>query len=266
MRTWWRLAGAFLRRDVQVARSYRAALVGQLVGTLLFLASFAVVAPVVDDGFAERFGTGYIAFAAVGIAVTGALLAALQAFSESVREAQLEGTLEAFLMAPASRPAVVAAMGAYPIVAGFVGTALTLVVAAVATADFDVQPVSLLLAASVSVGAFAALGLLAGAVILVVKRGNPVATLLGMLGSLTGGAYAPVETFPSWLQRVAEANPITYALRAWRAALLQAAGPGEVVESLWVLVGVTVVVGPLAWWALGRAVDVARADGTLASY
>ena len=266
MRGWLRLAGAFLRRDLQVARSYRAALAGQVVGTLLFLASFAVVAPVIETDFAERFGTGYIAFAAVGIAVTGALLAALQAFSESVREAQLEGTLEAFLMAPASRPSVVAAMGAYPVVAGFAGALLTLLVAAVATGDFEVQPVSLVLAAVVSLAAFSALGLLAGAAVLLVKRGNPVATLLGMLGSLTGGAYAPVETFPSWLQRVADANPITYALRAWRGALVEGASPGDVGGSLLVLVVLAAVLAPVAWSALGRAVDVARRDGTLATY
>jgi len=266
MRSWLRVAGAFLRRDVLVARSYRAALVGQVAGTLLFLASFAVVAPVVDHDFAERFGTGYVAFAAVGIAATGALLAALQAFSESVREAQLEGTLEAFLMAPTTRPAVVTAMGTYPVVAGFAAAALTLVVAGIATGDFDVQPVSLLVAAVASVAAFSALGLLAGAAVLVIKRGNPVATLVGMVGSVTGGAYAPVDTFPSWLRGVAAANPITYALKAWRGALVAGKSPGELGHPLLVLAGVAVVIGPLAWWALTRAIDVARADGTLATY
>lgn len=266
MRAWLRLAGAFLRRDLQVARSYRAALLGQVAGTLLFLASFAVVAPVIDDDFASTYGAGYVAFAAVGIAVTGALLSSLQAFSEGVREAQLEGTLEAFLMAPARRQSVITAMGAYPVAAGVAAALLTLVVAKVSTGDFDVQPLSLLLAAVASVAAFAALGLLAGAAVLVVKRGNPVATLLGMVGSVTGGAYAPVDTFPSWLRQVADLNPITYALEAWRGALLGGEAPGGIGHPLAVLVVVALVAGPLAWWALGRAVDVARTDGTLASY
>ena len=262
----WRRVGAFLRRDVRIARSYRAALVGQVIGSLLFLASFAVVAPVVRDDFAGEFGTGYIPFAAVGIAVTGALLSALQAFADSVREAQLEGTLEAMLMAPARRQSVVASMGAYPVVAGLLGALLTLVVTAVAAGDFDVQPLTLVLAAVTSLGAFGALGLLAGAAVLLVKRGNPLATLVGMVGALAGGAYAPVETFPRWLQLVADANPVTYALDAWRGALLEGAAPGGIGQPLAVLVAVTAVVTPLAWWALGRAIDAARADGTLASY
>lgn len=261
-----RLAGAFLRRDVRIMRSYRAALVGQLLGTLLFLASFAVVSPIISEDFGDRYGAGYLAFAAVGIAVTGALLSALQAFSESVREAQLEGTLEAVLMAPVRREAVVAAMGAYPVLAGTAAAGLTLAVAAGLAGGFDVHPVSVLLALVVSLAAFAALGLLAAAVVLVAKRGNPVATLIGMVGAVTAGAYAPVDTFPGWLQAVADVNPLTYALDAWRSATLRGEGPGAVAGELGVLGTVAVVVGPLAWWVLGRAIDVARRDGTLVSY
>lgn len=261
-----RIVTAFLVRDVRVVRSYRAALLGQVTGTLLFLASFAVVAPIVTDGFADEHGAGYVAFAAVGIAVTGALLSALQAFSESVREAQLEGTLETVLMAPVRREAVVAAMGAYPLLAGVGAAALTLVVATALAGGFDVHPASAALALVVSVAAFAALGLLAAAAVVVVKRGNPLATLVGMAGAVTAGAYAPVDTFPGWLQGVAAANPMTYALDAWRAAVLRGEGPGAVAGDLAVLAAVAVVLGPLSWWALRRAIDVARRDGTLVTY
>ena len=48
-----------------------------------------------------------------------------------------------------------------------------------------------------------AAGLLSAAGVLLTKRGNPVATIVGMVGSLTAGAYAPVDTFPHWLRWVA---------------------------------------------------------------
>lgn len=261
-----RLFGAFVQRDLRVMRSYRAALLGQVVGTLLFLASFAVVAPLISDDFDDEYGAGYVAFAAVGIAVTGALLSALQAFSESVREAQLEGTLEAILMAPVRREAVIAAMGAYPLLAGTVAAGLTLGVAAGFAGGFDIHPLSTLLVLVVSMAAFAALGLLAAAVVLVVKRGNPLATLVGMVGAVTAGAYAPVDTFPGWLQAVAAINPMTYALDAWRSATLLGEGPAEVAGDLAVLLAVALVVGPLSGWVLRRAIDTARRDGTLVTY
>jgi ABC-2 type transport system permease protein len=152
------------------------------------------------------------------------------------------------------------------VLAGLVAAALTLAVAGVAVGGFDVHPVSLVLTVVVSLAAFATLGVLAGAVVLVVKRGNPLATLLGMVGAVTAGAYAPVSTFPGWLQGIATINPMTYAIDAWRGATLSGAGPGDVAGDLAVLAVVTIVVAPIGWWSLRRAVDVARRDGTLVTY
>ena len=202
----------------------------------------------------------------VGIAVTGALLSALQAFSESVREAQLEDSLEAILMAPVRPEAVIAAMGVYPLVAGIAGAGLTLGVAGFFAGGFDVHAASTLLALAVSIAAFAALGLLAAAVVLIVKRGNPLATLVGMVGAVTAGAYAPVDTFPDWLKAVSAANPMTYALDAWRSATLLGEAPAEVAGDLVFLLAMAVVVGPLSWWVLRRSIDVVRRDGTLVTY
>ncbi|MGQ0521441.1 MAG: ABC transporter permease [Actinomycetota bacterium] len=259
-------ARAFVVRDYRVERTYRAAVAGQLCGGLLFLASYALVAPVVGEGFEERFGTSYAAFVAVGIAVSGVLVTALQAFSGSVREAQLDGTLEALLLAPVRHEEVVALMGAWPLGMGLVSAALTLGAAALAGVGFDVAPASVALALACSVAAFVALGLLSAAAVLVVKRGNPVATLIGMTGALVGGAYVPTSTFPGWLEAVAAVNPMTYALDAWRGALLAGDGPGAIAGDLAVLAATAAVALPLAWWAVGRAVDVARADGTVATY
>ena len=257
---------AFARRDFRILRSYRAAMVGQIAGTLLFLASFAIVSSVVRDDFADRFGAGYAAYAAVGVAITGVLIAAMQAFADSVREAQLDGTLEAMLLAPARGEEIVACMGAFAVVVSVVTGTVTVGVAAIVTGDFDVDVVTLLLTFVLSVVAFCGVGLLSAAAVLLMKRGNPVATLLGMAGSLTAGAYAPVDTFPDWLRWLARVNPMTYAVEAWRAALLFGDGPGTVAGALAVLGGVAVLGLPFSWWVLGRAIHVARADGTLGSY
>ena len=257
---------AFLARDLRVLRSYRAAVVGQLLGTLLFLASFAVVSSVVRRDFELRFGAGYAAYASVGIAITGALLTAVQAFADSVREAQLEGTLEAMFLAPVRREAVVAGMGAFPIAVGVVTATVAMLAVAGATRDFRVDALTVLLALPLSVVAFAGVGLLSAAGVMLAKRGNPIATIVGMVGSLTAGAYAPVDTFPHWLRWVAHVNPMTYALEVWRGGLLFGKAPGDVAGPLAVLAGVAVFMVPVSWWALGRSIDIARTDGTLGSY
>ena len=257
---------AFIRRDVRIARTYRAAFVGQIAGTLLFLFTFGLVQGIVEPTFALRYGASYFSYAAVGIAATGALMGALGAFSGSLREAQVDGTLESMLLAPVPQSTVLTLLGVWPLVLGFVGACLTLLAAALGGAGFHVDVASLVLAVVLSSVSFAGLGLLAAAGVLVAKRGNPVAALVGMVGSLTAGAYVPIDTFPGWLQVLAVFNPMTYAVRAWRGALLEATPPWEMAGSLAVLAGVAIVGLPLARTALRRALDLARADGTLATY
>jgi ABC-2 type transport system permease protein len=261
-----RLVAAFLRRDLRIERSYRAALIGQAAGGLMFLATFAILTPVVRDDFEARFGTSYLSFVAVGLAVTGALLTALQAFSSSLREAQVEGTLEAMMLSPARSEDVVTAMGAWPLLVGTGFSVGTLAAAAVGGAELHIHPLTLVAAAALSLAAFVGLGLTGAAAVLVAQRGNPVATLIGMAGSLTAGAYAPVETFPGWLQAVAAANHMTYALDAWRAALLSGEPPAAVGRELVVLAGLAVVAVPLGRLSVKRALAVARRNGSLASY
>lgn len=257
---------AFLRRDLRITRTYRAALVGQVAGVLLFLATFGLLSPVVRDDFPERFGTGWLGFVAVGIAVSGVLIAALQSFAAALREGQLDGTLEAMLLAPIPQRRVIALLGAAPLASGVGFGVLGLAAAGVAGAEYRVSPLSLALTSVLSLAAFAALGLAGAAAVLVAKRGNPVAGLIGMAGSLAGGAYVPVDTFPGWLQVLAALNPMAYALEAWRGALLDAAPPNDLLGPLLVLASIAAVGIPAAAWLVGRAVDVARVDGTLAAY
>jgi ABC-2 type transport system permease protein len=257
---------AFVRRDLRLARSYRAAFVGQFLGIALFLATFGLMGSVVRGDFADRFGADYFAFAAVGIAVSGALVAALTAFGGALREAQLDGTLEAVLTTPAPQEETVALLGAYPLLSGFLGGIVTLAGAALFGASYHIDPIALVLAAVLSIGAFAALGLLTAAGVLIAKRGSPVAGLLGMAGTVAAGAYVPTSTFPRWLQAIASVNPMTYALRAWRGALLEAQSPASIGPSLAVLAVLAIVGLPLALTVLRRAIDLARAEGTLATY
>ena len=70
--------------------------------------------------------------------------------------------------------------------------------------------------------------------------------LLGMAGTLAAGAYVPTSTFPGWLQVIASLNPMTYALRAWRGALLQGSSPSSLSTPLLVLAALVIIGLPVA--------------------
>jgi ABC-2 type transport system permease protein len=123
-----------------------------------------------------------------------------------------------------------------------------------------------LLGLGLSVIAFASIGIIAASVIMVIKRGDPVTTLIAAVSALVGGVYYPVEVLPPWLQIFSYLVPITYALRVMRYSLLVGASAGDVAVDLLVLVGFCLLFFPLSLLMFRKAVDVARRDGSLAQY
>jgi ABC-2 type transport system permease protein len=101
---------------------------------------------------------------------------------------------------------------------------------------------------------------------MVIKSGDPITALLANLANLMGGVFYPVEILPPWLQALANALPITYALRAMRLALLADASWAEVAPDMLALVAFCVVLLPLSLLVFRYAVEHARLDGSLAHY
>ena len=71
---------------------------------------------------------------------------------------------------------------------------------------------------------FTGMGLLAGATVLVIKRGNPVGWALRGASVLLGGILYPVAVLPPALQALGAILPITHALVVLRGAMLEGSG------------------------------------------
>ena len=72
-----------------------------------------------------------------------------------------------------------------------------------------------------SILTFVAFGVLSAATILWLKKGDPLAWILGGLGTMLGGAYFPVDVLPQWLRQISFLIPITYSLDALRLTMLK---------------------------------------------
>ena len=123
-----------------------------------------------------------------------------------------------------------------------------------------------LLALILSIIAFASMGIIAASVIMVIKRGDPVTSLIGSVSTLVGGVLYPVEILPGWLQAIARLLPLTYALRSMRLALLSGASWQELLPDLLVLLFFCIVLFPLSLYAFRQAVRRVRIEGTLTHY
>ena len=122
------------------------------------------------------------------------------------------------------------------------------------------------LAFLVAVGAFASIGLATAALTIAFKRTQFVDSAVTIVSIFLGGVWYPRDVLPVWLQRAAEALPITPALEAVRAALLEGRGIAAVLPDLAHLAALGLVFLPLSGLLFRWSVRRAMRDGTLTQY
>jgi ABC-2 type transport system permease protein len=111
--------------------------------------------------------------------------------------------------------------------------------------------------------ALASLGIVAGAAVLVFKRGGLISLTLVFGMTLISGSIFPVSTLPDWVAAAGSVLPLRLAFDGAREALFQGSGAGA--EALG-LAGFAVVGLPLAVWLFGRALNHTRKTGSLGQY
>jgi len=258
---------ALIRRDLLITRSYRLAFVMDIVFAFLNLAVFFYIsrtfrnAPTVDLHGAPT----YFAFAAVGIALTTVIETASVGLGRKMREEQLTGTLEALLTQPITIVEVAFGIAGFPFLFATVRALLYLAIAWVwaGIGLGSASAVGFFVVLLMAAGAFFGLGILLGAVVLVVKRGDMlVGMLLFGMGFVSGGLY-PVDVLPGWMQAIGRVVPTRFAFDGIRSAIFNGHGWGD--DAL-LLLAFAVCGIPLAIWLFREALLYTRRHGTLGQY
>ncbi len=263
--------GMLFRRDLAIARSYRAAFVLELLEALFGVAGFYYLSRFVQSSELARAlpqGGSYFAFALVGFAFFDYLSVALNTFDQSIQEARQNGTLETLLVTQTSLPVILAGSAVYPFVlmslrtAVYLGWGMLLFDFPARSANWSGAVLVLL----VSVLAFAGLGVLSASYLLLFKRGNPAKWMLIGLSGVVGGMMYPVSVLPTALQRVARLVPLTYSLEGMREALLGRASLAQLWPSLRALLLFAVVLLPLSVAVFSWALRRTKITGTLTHF
>ena len=259
------------RRDLAVARSYRAAFVIEIFQALFGAASFYFLSRFVQSPTLQRAlppGTNYFSFALVGIAFFDYLSVGLSTFDASLQEARQNGTLENLLVTQTSLPVILAGSSLYPFALMSLRTAIYIGWGAILF-GFPLQGANwlgALLVLGASVLAFSGLGVLSASYLLIFKRGNPVNWAILGLSSVVGGMMYPISVLPVWLQYVARLIPVTYSLEGMRAAILGHASTRALLPSIAGLLLFAVFLLPISFaifsWALRRT----KITGTLTHF
>ena len=262
-----RMAWAFLRRDALIDASYRANWLFRVsalffsLWSLFFLGrAFGASAPLL-----ARFGGDYFAFALIGVAFTTMTSGALSGTARRVRELSLIGGLEALFAAPVPPFRLVLMLALHPTLLAVLQSGLFVLMGiALFGASFDdANFAAAALAAVLSLAAYLALGVLSASFVLVFKRSDPVAWLIGALTYLLSGVVYPVEVLPAALRPLSALLPATHAIDALRSALLLSADWGHLARPLLSLGLFCAVLWPLAAIALFFSLRHALSEGSL---
>ncbi len=262
---------AFLGRDFRIESSYRFAFLLNFSGILLSAITFFFISELIGEAaspYLSEFNGDYFSFVIIGIAFSGYFGVGLNSFARTLREAQTTGTLEAMIMSPTSVSTIIVGSALWSYVLTTIRVFLYLLIGvALFTLNLDqANYAAALVTLILAIVAFASIGIIAAAVIMVVKRGEPLTILFGTVANLVGGIYYPVEILPDWLQIISRLIPVTYALRAMRMTLLAGASWYVIWPDLLALVLFIVVLLPLSLFTFRYAVERARREGTLAHF
>ena len=262
---------AFLRRDLLTALSYRVYFVSDVLGLLSQALLFYFISKMVDSGELPAYGgspTTYLQFVVVGVAIGVFVQFALTRVAAALRQEQLQGTLESMLVTPTAPGTIQLGSVAFDLLYIPVRTVVFLTLMTVAFGlDFQasgVLPAMLVLLALIPF--VWGLGVLSAAAILTVRRGAGVASIAGGLLALLSGAYFPLTLLPTWLQEVAEWNPIAVALEGMRSSLLAGADWAETAGDVAILVPMSLVSLAVGMGAFRLALRHERVRGTLGVY
>jgi ABC-type transport system involved in cytochrome c biogenesis permease component len=207
----------------------------------------------------------YFAFAAIGVVLATVITAATTGIGERLRREQVTGTLEALLTNPITSIELCLGLTAYPYIYALLRSVIYLVIAG-AWMDLDLGNASWLGLGAVFVAsglALSTLGILAGAVVLVLKRGDVLASTIIYGLTLVSGSVFPVSALPDWLAAFGKLSPLRLAFDGTRAALFEGAGWGTDAALLAVFGATTL---PLAVLLFSLALSYAKRAGSVSQY
>ncbi len=262
---------AYILRGFRIELTYKLTFVGRYLGQAVYLIFLHFLGRVVESGsptLLDNYADRYFTFLLIGGLFARYLTTSMRQLPATVREELVMGSLESTFVTPIPTDLALLGPGLWPQIQATLLLAFGFVVGGfVLGADLGTANwISVLVVTLLSLICLTAWGILSVAMVVILKRTDPVNWLIGLTIDVFSGVYFPVSVLPPWLRAASYLFPLTYSLEMLRAAILEGRRVSELGPSLWVLVILTLVFVPLSLIILRRAVRHARQTGSLAHY
>jgi ABC-2 type transport system permease protein len=266
-----KLAWAFIKRDAIIAVSYRLSFILQLVQVFTILTVFYYLGKTLGDRNVPalaRYGGNFLAFLLIGISLTDCITLSLTTFAQQIRESQTTGTLETTLLSPVRLSVILIYSSLWPYLFSLIRLVLYLVVGGMVygVGMRQANLSSALLIFLLTVLCFMGIGILWAGVVLLMKRGDAVMSLMGFGVILVSGVIFPVGMLPGWVQTIGAMIPLSHGLEGMRLAILQGKGIVELSPIIFKLIAFAIVLQAVGLIGFNSAVNITKRHGSLSEY
>ena len=260
---------AFTKRDFFSWATYRTAALTQLLGIFIAVFSWGVGAAYVQKPVQEMYGSDYISFLLVGVAVSNLILPLMQGIQNQLNP----WTLETILMTGVSTPIFVLGNITWTYIFSVISFVPYLFIGiSFFHASINANPLAVVLAFSISAAIMMGLAMISTGLRILTKSMDPITWALNVMQSLFAGVAFPVIYLDSILFQGASTIswflPQTWVYHLWRVSMLtnpSMSDPAVVLEFLKGAV-FAVFILPLGykvfWWGVNRS----KREGTLGWY
>ena len=263
--------GAFFRRSLLTALSYRTSFVADWFNIVVQLIIFSLVGRLVDPARIPEIGgrsISYIEFVTVGIALMSFVQLALSRVLGAIRQEQLIGTLDFLLTTPIAPTTLQIGLVIYDLFYVPLRTGIFLGLASLfLDVSLDASGLLPVLAILLAFIPFVwGIGMISSAAILTFRRGTGIVGMVITGFTVLSAAYIPLDVLPAWARGIATVNPFTLALTSARDSLLGGAGWAPVAEAVLTFLPLAALTITAGIFSFRLAMRRERRLGTLGGY
>lgn len=203
-------------------------------------------------------------FLIVGILAVQAWNATVWSCGFALQSDAYQGTLPSVLASPTNRMAVVAGYGLGDLLLSAPAVILTLLAGVAFGASFNIAHPALALVSLVLMFTSAlSIGIACCGLFILSRTANPLANFLQTPVYILAGFFFPRSVLPDWVEPVGAILPITHALEALRASMLEGAGWAATWDELAASLGTSAVFLLIGIWSFRRVDHQLRTSGSL---
>ena len=260
-------AWAFVRRDLQIALSYRVPFFTSLLSSFFSLTLFYYLSRLVKVSAFET-PDAYYAFAVIGLIILTVLNSVLMTPPQTLRQELVAGTFERVVVSPFGPIGAVLATLLYPFIYALCVAIVMLAFAGLVfgvSVEWSTLPAALPVAVLAALS-FAPFGLGLLALVLVAKQAMSGTTWIIAGISLIAGLYFPVTLLPDWVEWMSAVQPFTPAVELLRHLTVGTRLDDPVWLDLVRLAGFAAALMPVAILAVRVAIRASKRRGTIIEY